>query len=42
MFVSSGSVEMLFLECFIACVVSAAVIIIGVGVSDLLSLFIIL
>ena len=38
----SDSVKLLFLECFTACIVSAAMIIIGVDVSDLVCLFIIL
>ena len=42
MFMLSSLVELLFLECFTACVVSAAVIIIGVSVSNLVSLLIIL
>ena len=42
MFMLSGSVKFLFLKCFIACVISAAVVIIVVGVSDLVSLLIIL
>ena len=42
MFTLPGPVELLFLDCFIAWVVSVSVIVIGVDVSDLLSLFIIL
>ena len=42
MFMSLGPVNLLFLECFIASFVSAAVSIIGVGVSDFVSLLIIL
>ena len=38
MFMLSSPVEFLFLDCFIACVVSAAVIITGVDLSDLVSL----
>ena len=42
MLILSGPEELLFLDCFIAKMVSDSVIVIGVDVSDLVSLFVIL
>ena len=42
MLILSGLEELLFLDCFIARMVSDSVIVIGVDVSDLVSLFVIL
>ena len=42
MLILSGSEELLFLDCFRARMVSDSVIVIGVDVSDLVSLFVIL
>ena len=42
MLMLSGPKELLFLDCFIARMVSDSVIVIGVDVSDLASLFVIL